>query len=87
MSEAIFACLQAAGGALSILLNRVAVDSIVPTLLQGLDGTDASTDQMQITRCRHWQHLFRRGECRWEDSSRLHPFDVGGHPHSSLRSS
>ena len=43
------ACLQAAGGAFSILFKGGAggaVDSIIPTLLQGLDGNAKQSSQV-----------------------------------------
>lgn len=48
MSEGVGVCLQAAGGAFSILRKggaTSAMNSIIPTLLQEFDGSDASSTQ------------------------------------------
>lgn len=51
ISEAVIVCLQAAGGAFSILFKGGAggaVDSIIPTLLQGLDGNAKQSSQVGL---------------------------------------
>lgn len=51
MSEGVGVCLQAAGGAFSILRKggaTSAMNSIIPTLLQEFDSSDASSTQASL---------------------------------------